>query len=153
MEKKKTDGIKNKLVIPCVAALGLILIVFGGTVGGGSRTKEDEYTELGYYTAYLEERIEELCVSIEGVNRATVLLTLDSSTESVYGTDANADYLIVKDSDGEHAVKLCEIYPKIRGVAVVCTGGDSAAMREKIVKLLSASLGIPSNKIEVVGGG
>lgn len=153
MGKIFPDGIKSKILIPCAAALGLILIVFGGAAGGGSKTKKEEYTDVGYYTSYLEDRIEELCESVEGINGATVLLTLDSSTEYVYGTDANADFLIVKDSDGEHAIKLCEIYPRIRGVAVVCTGGDSAAVREKVVKLLSASLGIPSNKIEVAGGG
>ena len=69
--------------------------------------------------------------------------------KKIYGS---ADFIIVSDSDGEHAVKLCEIYPKIRGVAVVCTDGDLPQVKESVVRLLSASLGIPSSRIEVAGG-
>lgn len=135
------------------ACLGLVLIVIGGTVGKKQvKGDEEAYTDVGYYTAYLEERIAALCESVDGISDATVLLTLDSSTEYVYGTDGGTDFLILTGSDGEHAVKLCEIYPKIRGVAVVCTNGDIPRIRETVVGLLSASLGIPSSEIEVAGG-
>lgn len=150
---KITDRLKKNLPVTVLAAAGVMLIVLGGIFGGsqGRGSTTEQYTDVGYYTSYLEERIEQLCVSLDGIDEATVLLTLDSSTEYVFGTDGNTDYIILKNGDGEHAVKLCEIYPKIRGVAVVCTGGDSASVRERVIKLLSASLGISSSRIEVAG--
>ena len=152
MEKNRTEKLRKNLPVIAFAAVGLLLIVIGGTVGKAKARTEEAYTDVGYYTSYLEARIAELCRTVDGIDDAAVLLTLDSSTEYVYGTDGGADFIIVSDSDGEHAVKLCEIYPKIRGVAVVCTGGDIPRVRETVVKLLSASLGLPSSRIEVAGG-
>ena len=145
------EKIKKNLPVTVLAAIGLILIIIGGVVGGSKKMEEQTYTDVGYYTSYLEDRIGKLCRTVDGISDAEVLLTLDSSTEYVYGTDGNADFIILTGSDGEHGVKLCEIYPKIRGVAVVCTNGDIPRIKEIVVKLLSASLGIPSNKIEVAG--
>ena len=150
--KPDKEKIKKDLPVILLASLGLVLIVVSSSVGRTRGKKDETYTDVGYYTSYLEGRIEELCETVDGVTDATVLLTLDSSTEYVYGTDANADFLILTGEDGESAVKLCEIYPKIRGVAVVCTNGDIPRIRETVVKLLSASLGLSSGKIEVAGG-
>ena len=152
MEKKTSDKIKKNLPVVVLAAAGLLLIIIGGTIGKTKAKTEEPYTDVGYYTSYLEGRIEELCKTVDGISEASVLLTLDSSTEYVYGTDGGADFIIISDSAGEHAVKLCEIYPKIRGVAVVCTGGDTPQVKETVVKLLSASLGLPTSRIEVAGG-
>ena len=150
--KPDKEKIKKNLPVILLAALGLVLIVVSASVGKTKEKNDETYTDVGYYTSYLEERIEKLCETVDGVTDATVLLTLDSSTEYVYGTDGNADFLILTGEDGESAVKLCEIYQKIRGVAVVCTNGDIPRIRETVVKLLSASLGLSSGKIEVAGG-
>ncbi|MBQ8400343.1 MAG: stage III sporulation protein AG, partial [Clostridia bacterium] len=112
-----------------------------------------------YYTEMLEERITSLCTSVSGVQEATVLLTLESGSEYVYaqntttGSDTSGawDYVIIQQGEGEEAVMVTEIYPKVRGVAVVCTGGDSAIVRQTITELLSASLGISTNRIRVAG--
>ena len=153
MDKKVFEKLKKSLPAILFAAAGIALILIGGSIGKAKKKADGTYTDVGYYTAYLEKRIADLCGSVGGISDARVLLTLDSSTEYVYGTDAGADFIIVSDSDGEHAVKLCEIYPKIRGVAVVCTNGDLPQVKETVVKLLSASLGIPSSRIEVAGSG
>ena len=104
---------------------------------------------MGFYTEYLEERIRKLCVSVSGVEEAEVFLTIDCSSEYVYGE--GGDYLILSGSEGEKAVLLCEIYPKVRGIAVVCTGGDQPRIREVLVSLLSAALDLSSSKIEIAG--
>ena len=150
MKPDKTK-IKKNLPVIILAGVGVLLIVLGGAIPKRGGTEDETYTDVGYYTAYLEERVAELCETVDGIAEARVLLTLDSSTESVYEKDGSADFLILKNGDGERAVKLCEIYPKIRGVAVVCTNGDIPRVRETVVRLLSASLGIPSSKIEVAG--
>ena len=150
--KPDKEKFKKNLPLIVLTAVGLLLIIIGGTIGKKRTQDSETYTDLGYYTAYLEERITELCESVDGIDSATVLLTLDKSTEQVYESDGGTDFLILSDSDGERAVKLCEIYPRVRGVAVVCTNGDIPRIRETVVELLSASLGIPSSDIEVAGG-
>ena len=151
MEKKTVEKIKKSLPVAALALIGLLLLLISGSVGKKKTADDGVATDVGYYTKYLEERIAELCETVDGISEATVLLTLDSSTEFVYGTDGSADYIIISDPDGEHAVKLCEIYPKIRGVAVVCTNGDIPRIRETVINLLSASLGLASSRIEVAG--
>ena len=54
----------------------------------------------------------------------------------------------------EVTVKLClDENGKIIGAAVVCAGGNDPAVRAQIVRLLSAALGLSTNRIEVSGKG
>lgn len=148
---------KHWITLPGIL-LGVLLLVWSSILPQKNTVSGPEYT-VQYYTEILEERITALCTSISGVQEATVLLTLESGSEYVYaqntttaGSDTGAwDYVIIQQGEGEEAVMVTEIYPRVRGVAVVCTGGDSAAVRQTITELLSASLGISSNRIRVAG--
>ncbi len=150
--RKKNPALRGgkKLVLFLIAAGGVVLLLISG-IFGGEEKKSEEYTDVGFYTEYLEGRIRELCESIDGVEEAVVFLTLDCSSEYVYRDDGASDFLILSGGDGEEAVKLCEIYPRVRGIAVVCTGGELARIKETVTELLSAALGLPTNKIKVAG--
>lgn len=106
----------------------------------------------------LERRIEELCLSLDGIDSAKALVTLDGGTEEIYASNSRAK---TDDRSGENSVeypsssdalRLGEKYPEIRGVAVVVSGGESAQVRKNVTELLSSSLGISSNRIAVGGG-
>lgn len=142
---------KNKAVLLISAALGLFLIAFGGLFTTKSNESTPSYADVGFYTEFLEGRIRELCLSVDGISEANVFLTIDCSSEYVY-EGSGSDYLILTNDSGEEAVLLCEIYPKVRGVAVVCTGGDDPQVRQTVTELLSAALDLPTNKIRVAGG-
>ena len=139
---------RKKLTVILMAAAGIALILLG-TLGGKKETTE--YTDVKFYTEYLEERVRKLCVSVEGIEEAAVFLTLDCSSEYVYSETGASDVLILTGSSGEEAVLLQEIYPRVRGVAVVCTGGDLPRIRETVTELLSAALDLPSHRIKVAG--
>ncbi len=162
--KKMTDVLQGKRGVLLVAfvALGILLLTFDRLPLTSHQKKgdDDSYYKVSYYTENLEKRIKELCDSCDGAGDVHVLLTLDSGSEYVYASDVEQkkdgesgsvarEYLLVSTSDGDEPVKVTEIYPRIRGVAVVCSGGDKADVREKITSLLSAALGIPSNRIRV----
>ncbi|MBR6917518.1 MAG: hypothetical protein IKN38_04975 [Clostridia bacterium] len=89
------------------------------------------------------------------MRNAKVLLTLDTSEEYVLAKDLerNGDYIksvtVGSESGG---IELYVVSPRVRGVAVVCSGGDKPAVRKKIVSLICASLGIASSKVSVAGG-
>ncbi len=142
---------KNKLTVFILAIGGVILIIFSSLIGTDSKETAEEYTEVGFYTTYLEERISELCNSVYGVSDTRVFLTLDCSSEQIYQSDGVSDFLILTGEGGETAVKLCEIYPKVRGIAVVCKGGEIPRIKETVTELLAAALGLPKNKIQVAG--
>lgn len=150
-EKTKLNPVKNKIILFAAAVLGLFLIICGSFFGTKSSESTPSYADVGFYTEYLEGRIRELCLSIDGIAEANVFLTIDCSSEYIY-EGGGSDYLILSGEDGEEAVLLCEIYPKVRGIAVVCTGGDSPMVQEVVTELLSAALDLPTNKIRVAGG-
>ena len=90
------------------------------------------------------------------IEPCSVLVTRDSGSEYVYAANTEEsegsgtrEYLIVSGENGGEPVRVTEICPKVRGVAVVCTNGDRADVKEKITTLLSAALGIPTNRIRV----
>lgn len=141
---------KKELITLLLAAVGAVLLIIGEFDFGKDETAVQEYTDVGFYTEYLEDKIEKMCKSISGIDEAEVLLTLDCSSEYIYGESAS-DYLILKKNDGEEAAMLREIYPKVRGIAVVCTGGDLPRIKETVTELLSASMGISVSKIKVAG--
>lgn len=147
---------RQKIGILLLSGFGILLIVFSGHFGTfGNEDKSPDppqYTDVSFYTSYLEERIRELCRSVDGIEEAVVFLTLECSSEYVYSEDRASDFLILSGNEGEQALMLYEIYPRIRGVAVVCTGGDLPRVRETVTELLSAALALPSNKIKVAGG-
>ncbi|MBR3991792.1 MAG: hypothetical protein IKI91_06610 [Clostridia bacterium] len=162
--KKPTELFRGRRGIVLVAAfaLGIFLLTFDKLPFHAEKKNGDSepYYRVSFYTENLEKRIKELCRSCDGVGDVHVLLTLDSGSEYVYASDVEQrqegsgasvtrEYLLVSTSDGDEPVKVTEIYPKIRGVAVVCSGGDRADVREKITSLLSAALGIPTNRIRV----
>ena len=139
---------RKKLTVILMAAAGIALILLGNL---GGKKETTEYTDVRFYTEYLEERVRKLCISVEGIEEAAVFLTLDCSSEYVYSETGASDVLILTGSGGEEAVLLQEIYPRVRGVAVVCTGGDLPRIRETVTELLSAALDLPSHRIKVAG--
>ena len=125
----KGDGWgRNRWIFLLLCAMGAALFLLGGLFGARDGKKSD-------YAGYLEERARELCLSIDGVEEAAVFLTLDEA----------------KTASGMLGESKSDETPQVRGIAVVCTGGESSRIRATVTDLLSAALGIPSNRISVAG--
>ena len=157
----KADGIgrmtwrfsRNTWIAIGGVVIGILFLV-GGNILQTAPERDAATETVAYYTEYLEKRVETLCKSVHGVSDATVLLTLEKGSEWVYARNEvgqNAELVILQKSGSEEAVTVAEIYPEIRGVAVVCTGGDDPAIRAALTELLSASLGIPTHRIKIAG--
>ncbi|MCQ2456160.1 MAG: hypothetical protein MJ096_02275 [Clostridia bacterium] len=151
---------KGTLIIICCTVLGVILLAL--PLGKGKTdTAAPAPIEAESYTERLEERVRELCSSVRGVGEVTVLLTLESGSELVYASNktgekdadgsssGTTDYLIIDGGDGDAPLLVKEIYPRVRGVAVVCRGGCGDGTRAELTELLSASLGISANRIKI----
>lgn len=162
MDEKGTalKRIWDKKYVPIIGAalLGLMLLIGGGITGGGKKSDgiddADSYFSVRFYTEDLEERIEELCRQIHGIGEVHVLVTLEGGCEYVYAENmagGSHSYLLTSDGEGESPVFVQQIYPRIRGVAVVCTKGNDSTVRLAVTQLLSAAFDIPSSRIYVAG--
>lgn len=152
---------------------GFWLLLLGGVLGIalifiGEKRDESVYpsyaqsvTEdesLQNYTRQTEERLRSLIESMSGVDEVSVMVTLDGGSERVYAKNnvsasggVSKEYVITESGGSEEAIALKDVYPRVRGVAVVCRGGDDPAVQAKIISVLSTLLGITTNHVSVSG--
>ena len=95
---------------------------------------------------------------MEGVGRVRVLVTVEGLERFVYAQDSmeggasertENEYVIVEENGSETGLTLSVISPEVRGVAVSCEGGGSARVRQEVVNLVCAALGIGASRVYV----
>lgn len=143
------------------------------TASGTQETEEEDNT--GGYAGELEERLESLLASMEGVGNVKVMVILDSSREQVVekdipstmdttketdSTGGSRDVInsrqeettvYVTDSAGNKTPYVSKIRePSIEGVTVVAQGGGNAVIQKNITEVIQALFGIEAHKIKVV---
>lgn len=167
-------------VIVVTGLLGIGLILLSGLLpekkdeAQAQVSSQVAYVSLTQYENNLEQSLADIISSINGAGKTRVLLTMDSTVEQVYATDKNmtqkdsvnsgdstqsnkdtsadSTYITVELADGtQQTVLLKEIQPKVRGVLVVCSGGDNSVVKEKIVDAVTKALDISSSRVSVAG--
>lgn len=175
-----TKNPKFVRIIIIIGLVGIGLILLSGLLPEKSITEDNQtnsqvaYVSLAQYENNLEQSLADIISSIDGAGKTRVMLTMDSTVEQVYATDktmsqkdsinsgedtetnkdtsANSTYITVELSDGtQQTVLLKEIQPKVRGVLVVCNGGDNSVVKEKIVDAVTKALDISSSRVSVAG--
>ncbi len=143
---------KNKIIVGVLLLLGIFFILFS-TVKTKINTSNESDFSCEQYTKALEEKLEKFLLSVDGINNVNVIITLDGSSEKVYeGGGGSLSLIGGNNKDNEENASL-EIFPYVRGVAISCTNGDNDYIKNKLTRLISAYLGIPSNRIEIVSYG
>lgn len=166
---------KNKSLIIILGLLGIFLIFISNFLkpkGGNVKKIPETKINSDQYSERLERNLESIVSSIKGAGEAKVLVTLENGTETVYATeekknkeasedktngettrkkesdDCEKKYITIKDCEGtEHALAVTEIQPKIKGVIIVCSGGDNPTVQQRIISAVTTALSIPSNKV------
>ena len=167
-------------IIVVIGLLGIGLILLSGLLPEKKDDNQTQansqvaYVSLTQYENELEQNLADIVSSINGAGKTRVLLTMDSTVEQVYATDKNmtqkdtinsgeatqtnkdtsadSTYITVELADGtQQTVLLKEIQPKVRGVLVVCSGGDNSVVKEKIVDAVTKALDISSSRVSVAG--
>ena len=122
-------GSNKKKFIPLLLALiGVLLIVCPTAKDKGSDT------ELSEYKRELESELEDVLSRVEGVGRCCVTLT--------FAEGESAEY------KGSKIISTSP--PRVMGVSVVCEGGGSAGVSERISELLCALFDIGANRVSVL---
>lgn len=129
-----------------------------------------EQTSSEQFVSQTEERLKSLVGSIEGAGQCRVMITLENGVEYVYATeqktnsdrqedngsgsnkriqrDDSEEKVIIIDSDnGREGLLVTEIQPTVKGVVIVCEGGDDKAVRERIIQAVTVVLNISSKRV------
>ena len=152
-----------------------ILLIFLSTIGNGEKKEtlppEQTVFSIENYQAELEEDIKGLVKEISGSKRVSVVVTLENTASYSYAdtreeattdksgetlsetdTELKKGYITVKNADGdEEALLITATMPEIRGVAIVCEGGDSEIISEKIMNTVTAALNITKKRVYICG--
>ncbi len=155
-------GIKI-VVILGLAGMLLILLSEIFSKGEESTGKEnvkltaDNYSEFSDDT---EEKLKNTLEKIQGVGRTEVMITYGGTSEYVYAKEEKTrngekdsskedEYVLIGSGGDKQALLRKILSPEIKGVAVVCEGGDSNIVKERIYSTVSALLGLKTDKIFV----
>lgn len=144
--------INNKKVLLIVGLILIgILLIFLGNKSQNSNSK-NQAIDYESYTKALEKKIENFLLSIDGINKANVIITLDTLNEQ-FSTKNQITYdFLSNNSKSEEALtNTNELFPTVKGIAIACTNGNSDDVKVKVTRLIVAYLGISSNRIEIVG--
>lgn len=151
---KIRDKLKSspKLVTYSVVALVCIALLLLMNSSSDISSKTEEASTIAPNTQYketLEKELEDIISKIDGVGKVTVMLTVEStySYEYVSDTKENESETVIIGNKEALISKISN--PKISGVLVVCSGGDSAKIKERITESVSTVLNIPYSKVYV----
>jgi stage III sporulation protein AG len=153
--KNLKEILKKPKILIILGIIG-ILLIFLSSLGGDDKKVDATESETSFsteeYKENLEKEVEALVKKISGSKKAQVIITLEggirySYAESTEDTSSNKNessgafssselkrsFITIKTSSGgESALLISEYMPDIRGVAIVCAGGDDEEIREKV---------------------
>ena len=157
---KKIPKDKKVLATVLLGFMGMLIIMFSGNSEANAAQAENNYQKNTYDENEISFQLENLIEQIDGVGKATVMITYEEGQEIVFAKDEekdggendfseNKEYIIIDSKDGETGLELKTIYPKVMGVAVVCQGAESNIIRQQVVEIICALFDISSNNISV----
>ncbi len=124
------DNPKFTKIALAVGITAIVLIFLSSVLDFSAFSKQIDSDE---YCQKLEEKLLYVVTQIEGVGEAKIFLTMDNDGENVY----------LNNSD----TKTTSITPVVRGVVIVCDGGDDPVIVSRVLSAVTKSLDIPTNKV------
>lgn len=176
MNEKIKNLTKNPKVLMILGFIGIALIFVSSIFSSGDTNKEQVAQQTDYnaqaYREALENDVKNIVTGITGDKNPTVVITLESGVRYSYASAAETDtssstgsssdqsseskkqsYITVKTADGgEQALVVAEIMPEVRGVAIICSGGNNQSVVEKIQNAVTAALNITTKRVYISGG-
>lgn len=169
--------VKTQTLIFILGLIGIVLIGIGPMLGRSSKTSAEDTAAVqataAQYTQDLETRLAEVLRQVEGVGDVRVMVTLENGYSYEYAKsqkinndileDVKAEdsvktqeklvteesYIMVDGPSGKEPLVTMELEPQIKGVVVVCEGGDEPAVVGKVVETVKVALRISSTQITV----
>ena len=177
---EKIMASKSKFII-IIGFIGIFLIALSTFSTKKKDEKEkttlcdkNRSTDMDEYVSKLENKVNSIVSQIDGVGQSKVIITLENGIENVYAnsqkkaTNTNENFsgktlkrddiqtdVVLVDSGtgaGKQGLIITQREPKIRGVMVLCEGGDNVKTVANVVDAVSKCLNIGTNRLSVVKG-
>lgn len=175
----KIKGEKGVGLIFIIGMLGISAIFLADLFAGGKEEEAPSTTAVTAVSVaeceeQLEKRLTGILEQVEGVGHVQVMVTLESTEEYIFAqehkqsSDSQEQYtsgeqsqmsvqnemensyiLVDGQSGSKQALVQTVIEPKIRGVLVVCDGGESPYIQQSVLEAVSKLFDISSAKIHV----
>lgn len=172
----KTDKGRRLIIIIGIAGMALILLssILPRQPSNETAIQAQQNISNSQYEQLLEQRLIELISGINGAGKTNVLVTLENGEENIYAvnkedsqdqseqwTDSGQknqdnseenreDIVIIKQDGDEQPVITTTIEPRVKGVVVVCQGGNIATVKSKISQAVTTALNISSDRVCVI---
>jgi stage III sporulation protein AG len=138
---------------------------------GSSEGKTDSFADI---ESALESRLKDLLETIAGVGSVNVLVTVESTEETVVQLNEKMTQQLTNESDrngtsrhitevsrdgqvvlyemsgGQSPIIVKRLKPKVRGVVIVAKGAENATVQKLLQEAVSRGLDVPMHRISVV---
>ena len=167
-----TKYFKSKKGTKALFIIGIVGIVLIG-VSSFLPKKKDAVSDTGrtektveQYTVEIEEKVLDIISSIDGVGRGKVMVTLENGVQNIYATekrknsdvqqdeyskserdDSQDSIIIIDRGNGKEGLIVTEIQPTIKGVVVICEGGDLEVVKKRVTDMLTTAFNISAKRV------
>lgn len=164
---------ENRTKFLIIMLISVAMLIFISEMLSDGETVNESTEAVGYdidtVTLQTEERMEKILENINGVGKVEVMVTFEGGVKNTYAVERatteelseNQDgdkeerneisekYIIIDNGNGEEALIEYFTLPKVSGVVVVCDGGGSTAVRERVISAVTTALNIGSDRVYV----
>lgn len=165
------DGKAGKWIV-AAGLLGMLLIFLSEFWPSSASDTAEQAMTSEEFVQKLEQRLTEVVGHIDGAGQNKVMVTLENGVQYVYATEQKANSNRVEDSgntstrlsqqddteesvivvdakDGRNGLLVTELEPVVKGVVVVCEGGDREDVRQRVADAVTTALNITSKRVYV----
>lgn len=166
----KIRGIKHIEIILALFVAAVILIIYLAVSAGSAKTPDENQTTAtgSSLIAETENRLKTILGEIEGAGSVSVLITYESTSETVYAMTTNTSQnssssngggsnmstvtqtpVVVTNNGKSELIVVKELMPKILGVVVVAEGASNIKTRLALLSATSTALNVDADLIEI----
>ncbi len=165
LKQKISDktGLSARMLTYIIIVICAIVLLAALNLTESKSEQSKEIAESGKEAIFAEDddeyenkirvELENVISQIEGVGKVSIMITFEGSSTNEYQTDMDISETdetskTVIIGNKEALIKSVK-KPAAVGVLVVCEGGDSLKVKEKVINAVSTVLNISSNRVYV----
>lgn len=147
---------KHWEIVIAVVAVAVMLALYFSAKAKPTEKKTTTAVAVGDYCERTERELTDTLAAMKGVGKVKVAIGWESSVEKIiaYATNTSGSNItttptLVQTQGTSAPIVLKELYPKARGVLIICQGGNDVAVKLDIMNAVSAMLDISQAKVNV----
>ena len=149
-------GGKGRKIVIIAGLVGMALILLSEfwpgqkASGTSAKTTAEEFltkTEAKLSEVTLENGVEYVYATQQKVNTDRQEGTDGSSTKLNQRDDTEENIVIVETENGRQGLLVTELQPTVKGVVIVCEGGDQPLVQQRVTEAVTIALNISSKRV------